>query len=136
MYFFVYCFHSNLVLCYYYFSCVLKILFSYPRIMNCTQKLYNKIYLNDVLALILFFFICCILWCYYFSWNVLFMHKYVYFVIWSKILFLQGSLWKLRYFVTQLKQTNLENWFHISTESPKEGFNDTVFQHFMDKLKY
>ena len=23
--------------------------------MNCTQKLYNKIYLNDVLALILFF---------------------------------------------------------------------------------
>ena len=36
---------------------------------------------------------------------------------------------------TQLKQTNLENRFHISTESPKEGFNDTVFQHFVDKLK-
>ena len=36
---------------------------------------------------------------------------------------------------TQLKQTNLENQFHISTESPKEGFSDTVFQHFVDKLK-
>ena len=30
---------------------------------------------------------------------------------------------------TQLKQTNMENRFHISTESPKEGFNDAVFQH-------
>ena len=28
-----------------------------------------------------------------------------------------------------LKQTNLENQLHISTESPKEDFNDTVFQH-------
>ena len=24
----------------------------------------------------------------------------------------------------------------ISTECPKESFNDTVFQHFMDELKY
>ena len=31
---------------------------------------------------------------------------------------------------TQLKQTYLENRLHISTECPKEGFNDTVFQHF------
>ena len=37
---------------------------------------------------------------------------------------------------SQLKQTNLENRFHISTESLKEGFIDTVFQHFVDKLKY
>ena len=37
---------------------------------------------------------------------------------------------------TQLKQTNQENWLNISTESPKEGFNETVFQHFMDELKY
>ena len=28
---------------------------------------------------------------------------------------------------TQLKQTYLENQLHISTDSPKEGFNDTVF---------
>ena len=32
-------------------------------------------------------------------------------------------------------QTNQENQLHISTESPK-GFNDTVFQHFVDELKY
>ena len=30
-------------------------------------------------------------------------------------------------FRTQLKQTNLENRFHISTESLKEGFNDIFF---------
>ena len=39
-----------------------------------------------------------------------------------------------------LKQTNLENRLHISTESPKEDFNDTVFQHshgwVMDELKH
>ena len=33
---------------------------------------------------------------------------------------------------TQLKQTDLENCIHISTESSKEGFNGTVFQHFTD----
>ena len=27
---------------------------------------------------------------------------------------------------SQLKQTNLESQLHLSTESPKEGFNDTV----------
>ena len=36
----------------------------------------------------------------------------------------------------QLKQANLENRLHISTENPKEGFNDTVFQHFVDELKH
>ena len=30
----------------------------------------------------------------------------------------------------------MENYCHISTESPKEGFNDTVFQHFVDELKH
>ena len=35
---------------------------------------------------------------------------------------------------TQLKQTNLENRLHISTESPK-GYNDTFFQDFVDELK-
>ena len=35
----------------------------------------------------------------------------------------------------QLKQTNVENRLHISTESPKECFNYTVFQHFVDELK-
>ena len=39
-------------------------------------------------------------------------------------------------FLKFLKQTNLENWLHFSTESPKEGFNDTVFQHFIDELKH
>ena len=37
---------------------------------------------------------------------------------------------------TQLKQANLENRLHISTENPKEGFNDTAFQHFVDELKH
>ena len=37
---------------------------------------------------------------------------------------------------TQLKQTNLKNEHYISTEIPKEGFNDTVFQHFLDELKH
>ena len=36
---------------------------------------------------------------------------------------------------TQLKQTNLEDRLNISTEIPKEGFNDTAFQHFVDELK-
>ena len=36
----------------------------------------------------------------------------------------------------QLKQTSLENLLYISTESPKEGFDDVVFEHFMDELKH
>ena len=36
---------------------------------------------------------------------------------------------------TQLKQTNMENQLHILTYSTREGFNDTIFQHFLDKLK-
>ena len=38
-------------------------------------------------------------------------------------------------FCTELKPTNLKNLLHISTESPKEGFNNTVFQYFMHELK-
>ena len=34
------------------------------------------------------------------------------------------------------EETNLEHRLHISTKSPKEAFNDTVFQHFMDELKH
>ena len=30
----------------------------------------------------------------------------------------------------------MENQLHISTESPKECFNDTVFHHFADELKH
>ena len=37
---------------------------------------------------------------------------------------------------TQLTQTNLECRLHISNESPKECFNDTVSQHFVDELKH
>ena len=39
-------------------------------------------------------------------------------------------------FRTQLKQTNLQKWLLIITESSKKGFNDTVFQHFVDELKH
>ena len=31
---------------------------------------------------------------------------------------------------------NLKNWLYISTESPKQGFNGAVFQHFVDELKH
>ena len=41
----------------------------------------------------------------------------------------------LKTYCTQLKQTNLENRLHISTESPKEGFDDAIFHHFVDELK-
>ena len=34
-----------------------------------------------------------------------------------------------------LKQTNLENRLRISTESPIEDFNDTVFKHFNGWVK-
>ena len=34
-----------------------------------------------------------------------------------------------------LKQTNLENLLNISTEGPKEDFNDTVFNILVDELK-
>ena len=37
-------------------------------------------------------------------------------------------------FVMYLKQINKENQLHIS-EKPKEGFNDTVFQHLLVELK-
>ena len=30
----------------------------------------------------------------------------------------------------------MENQLHISAESPKEAFNDTVFQYFVDELKH
>ena len=35
-----------------------------------------------------------------------------------------------------LQQTNLGNHLHASTESPKEDFNDTVFQHLVNELKH
>ena len=49
--------------------------------------------------------------------------------------FFEGKLVKtsLR---TQLKQINLESRFHILKESLKEGFNDTIFKHFMAELKH
>ena len=37
---------------------------------------------------------------------------------------------------TQLKQTDLINQLHISIESPKGAFNDTVFQHFVFYVQY
>ena len=43
------------VLCCCYFACVLKILFLHTYIMNIHKKLYNKVQLNDLLALMLFF---------------------------------------------------------------------------------
>ena len=39
-------------------------------------------------------------------------------------------------FCTQLKQTNLENSFHISTGSLKKAFSDTVIHHLVDELKH
>ena len=36
---------------------------------------------------------------------------------------------------TQLQQTDLASRLHIAKESPNEGFNDIVFQHFVGELK-
>ena len=36
----------------------------------------------------------------------------------------------------QSKETNLENQLNVSTESPKEHFNNTVFHHSVDELKF
>ena len=109
--------------------------------MNITQKLYNKVHLNE-LALMIFFYILCTL-------VPLILIKYLFH---SKLClvchllkdsFLKWSCWKFHYTLTYsmeispwLAQTKLENWLHISTESPKEGFDDTVFQHFLDELKH
>ena len=48
--------------------------------------------------------------------------------------FLKGSWTILSFVLNQYKLT----WkmTPYSAESPKEGFNDTVFQHFADELKY
>ena len=37
---------------------------------------------------------------------------------------------------TQLKHTNLEIDLIFQTVSSKEGFNDTISQHFQDELKH
>ena len=37
---------------------------------------------------------------------------------------------------TQLKQINLENRLHASTENQKKGSNDTAFQYSVDELKH
>ena len=55
----------------------------------------------------------------------------------SSLLYVQTRYFSKRKLVktllhTQLKQTNLKNRFHISTENLQEGFNDTDFQHFVD----
>ena len=93
----------------------------------------NKIYLNYVLALLIFFYrpytsMLLLLKKYYFHASVrLVCHVQRFF---PKIKLVKTSL------RTQLKQTNLENWLHIWTESPKDGLNDTVFQNFVDGLKH
>ena len=102
--------------------------------MNITQKLYNKIHLTSVLALILIF-----LYTVYF--DTVFSHKKLFLCIsTSSLSCVQRLFFKMKLvknsIPTQLKQTNLENPLHISRESPKEGFNDTIFQHFMDETKH
>ena len=98
---------------------------SHSCITNMMQKLYNKIHLND--ALVLTFFHCklCTL-------VLLLLTKYSFHVqrLFSKMKLVKTLL------PTQLKWTNLENTLQILTESPKEGFNDTVFHYFVDELKH
>ena len=80
-----------------------------------------------ILALIFFIFIYCLLWCCYFSWKVFFSCGSTSSLLYVQTFFLKENWWK---------QTNQENQLHISTESPKEDFNDTVFWHFVDELKH
>ena len=96
--------------------------------MNITQKLYNKIHLNSYYFLYTLYFsivtsqtiFSCIS-----TSSLSCIHRII-----SKMKLLKTSL------VAQLKQTNLGNRLHNLTESRKEGFNDTGFQHFVDELKH
>ena len=80
------------------------------------------------------FLMYCVLQCCYFSQNIDFMRKLSSW--WCVQRFLSKMKLVKNSLRTRLKQTNLENWFHISKESPKEGLNDTVFQYFADELKH
>ena len=119
-------------------------------VVNSGACTYNKMHLNDAVALILFlvFFLFFSFFC------ILFFFTIIYCVVWycyfwknifsyistSDLSYVQKFFSKMKLvktsLCTQLKQTNLENWLHISIESPKEGFNDTVFQHFVDELRH
>ena len=95
--------------------------------------MYNEIHLNGVLALIFFF-----LYTVYFG--TVNSHKMLFSCISTSSLSYVQRFAPKRKLVksqlhTKLKQTNLDNRPYISTESPK-GFNDTVFQHFVDELKH
>ena len=57
--------------------------------------------------------------------NIPFIYKYVYPLSCVQRLFFRMKLVKC-FLRTQLKQTNLKNRLHISRESPKKCFNDTV----------
>ena len=86
---------------------------------------------NDVLPLICFF-IYHILWCCYFCISCISVSSL------SCVCQRFSSKMKLvkTLLCTKLKQSKLENWFHILIESSEEGFNDIVFQHFVDELKH
>ena len=92
--------------------------------MNIMQKLYNKIHLNAVLAL------------YSFLINYILQMLFSC-IITSSLSCVQDSIVNEagKNLVMYLKQTNLENCLHTSTENPKEDFNDTVFQHLVNELK-
>ena len=89
-------------------------------------------HLNDVLAHI-FFFIYCVLQCC--TYKIFFSC-----ISTSRFSYVQRFFSKMKLVKTslhiQLKQINLENWLHTFTESSKEGFNDTVFQHFVYEIKH
>ena len=100
--------------------------------MNITQKLYSKRHLNGVLAFILFFYILC---------TSFLLHKILFSrMSTSGLSCIQSSFSKMKLVKTlvrtELKRTNLENRLCTSTETPKERFDDTVFQHLLDELNH
>ena len=99
--------------------------------MNFMRKLYNKIHLNGAHDSFLYTV--------YFGFVT--SHKIFFSCIsTSSLSYVQKFFSKRKLvkslFCTQLKQIYLENQLHISTESPKESFNDTIFQHLVDELKH
>ena len=108
MHLLLYVFHNKYItLCCCYLSCFLQILFLYPCLMNIMHKLLTIITTCKSMS------------------SLPYIQRFF-----SKMRLEKTSL------LTHLKQTNLKNWLHISIESSKEGFNDTVFQHFVDELKH
>ena len=110
------------------FAIVTSLKIWYTCVINIMQKLHNKIHLNCACIYIFLYTV------YFDVDNFFFLCTSTSSLSWIQRFFSKMKL--LKTYCTQLKQTNLESRLHISKESPKEGFDDAIFHHFMDELKH